>query len=450
MSRLVSAPRRTRRVRALRRRGVLVLLTGEPGVGKTWVCQTVVDMARHRGLRVAGLVSQSHELASGRVVQTVVNLRTGDRRRLADLVGAEDGDPIGGGVAGRFSWKFVGDSIRWGRHELDRCVGRDLDLLVIDQIGPLELVAGSGWVNALATVRDATAGLTLVVVNPLVLDALCRGLGVEGATVVEVDATTRALLPDHLLAAAGWHLVLGQELLSDRAPRLLAADLDGTLLGPGGVAPPGVVEALRQASAAGVRFAACTGRPTDYAFRAMRSLGVARGQVISYGGAALHELGSGEALGQVVLPPETRAAVLEVAGSFGLQATPLPATGETLRIVLTGDGADVELAADALAREQGDRIITLRPTADALAVQAAGATKDAALAKLAERTGVDPARTVYLGDAGDDAGPLRWAGLGIAVSEGSQEARVAADLEVTADLVPEMLVRVALASRLGD
>jgi len=428
--------------------GVLVLLTGEPGVGKTWVCKTVADMARHRGLRVAGLVSESRELASGRVVQTVVNLRTGDRRRLADLVGSEDGDPLGRGAAGRFSWQFIGDSIRWGRHELDRCAGRELDLLVIDQIGPLELVAGSGWVNALGTVRSASAGLALIVVNPLVLDTLRRDLG-AAAAVVEVDATTRPLLPDQLLAAAGWQVVLGQELLSHRAPHLLAADLDGTLLGPNGDVSSGVAEAVRQATAAGVRFVVCTGRPTDHAFRAVRALGLDHGHVISYGGAALHDIDGSKPIERVVLPRPLRSAVLKAAGSFGLDATRHPPEGDSLRIVLSGDDTDVGRATDALMHQHGGSIVVLRPSGDAVAVQAAGATKCAALAALTERVGVDQTRVVYMGDARDDAEALRWAGLGIAVSGGAREARAAADLDVAADRVTEMVVRVALARRLN-
>ena len=175
-------------------RRAIVFLTGAPEAGKTLVCQRVVEAARHKGLRVSGLITEARTLSSGRIVQTVVNLRTGERRRLADYVGIDEGEPIGRGVAGRFSWTFVGESVRWGRHELDRCLTGSTDLLVIDQLGPLELLAGSGWVNAVRVLHEGRYGLALVVVNPLVVEQLKDRMG--DAEVEEVEAAQAA--PDVL------------------------------------------------------------------------------------------------------------------------------------------------------------------------------------------------------------------------------------------------------------
>lgn len=163
----------------------VVLLTGLPGAGKTLGCQRLVEAARHQGLRVHGLITESRRLSSGRIVQTVLNLRTGERRRLAEYVGTDEGEPIGRGVAGRFSWTFVGDSVRWGRHELDRCLTGSKDLLVIDQLGPLELLAGSGWVNAVRVLQEGHYGLAVVVVNPLVVEQLKERL--TGVDVQEIE-----------------------------------------------------------------------------------------------------------------------------------------------------------------------------------------------------------------------------------------------------------------------
>lgn len=163
----------------------IVFLTGAPDSGKTAVCRRVAELASYRGLRVIGLVTEARRLSSGRIVQTVLNLRTGERRRLADYVGVDEGEPIGSGVAGRFSWTFVGESVRWGRHELDRCLSRESDLLIIDQIGPLELLAGSGWANGVQVLAGARFGLAVVVVNPLVAAQL-RGL-LAGADLLELE-----------------------------------------------------------------------------------------------------------------------------------------------------------------------------------------------------------------------------------------------------------------------
>ena len=191
MARSASAP--TRRV---------VFVTGAPDAGKTLVCQRLVEAARHKGLRVSGLVTEARRLSSGRIVQTVINLRTGERRRLADYVGVDEGEPIGRGVAGRFSWTFVGESVRWGRHELDRCLSGTTDLLVIDQLGPLELLAGSGWINAVRVLQEGRYGLAVVVVNPLVVAQLKDRLGEADVQEIEAGQATPEQLQERLLRLA--------------------------------------------------------------------------------------------------------------------------------------------------------------------------------------------------------------------------------------------------------
>lgn len=185
----------------------LVVLTGPSGVGKTTVCHRVVELARRGERRVAGLLSESSGVSPGRVVQTVVSLRTGERRLLAERVGCDEGEPIAAGAAGRLAWRFDAGGVRWGHRELARCRGRKVDLLVVDQLGPLELTIGSGWSNALDAVTSTPVALALVVVNPLVLEELLGRLGFRGVVVIEVNEANRDILPGCLAHAAGWEIV---------------------------------------------------------------------------------------------------------------------------------------------------------------------------------------------------------------------------------------------------
>lgn len=180
-----------------------------------------------------------------------------------------------------------------------------------------------------------------------------------------------------------------------------------------------------------------------------RALGVSEGYIVSFGGAVVLDQGAGKVLSSVRLANELAASVVRLARRLGLTVDPIPRCDAAVRLVLSGQPATVDRAAESVAVAFGDRVVMLRPSAEALAVQAAGATKDAALATLTKTLGLDAVRTVYVGDADDDAGALRWAGLGIAVSAGTTAARAAADLEVPADRVPEMLVRAALARHLN-
>jgi hydroxymethylpyrimidine pyrophosphatase-like HAD family hydrolase/nucleoside-triphosphatase THEP1 len=430
------------------RRGRIVLLSGDPGVGKTHTCLKVTEVLRHKSLRVAGLLSESRRLSSGRIVQTVLNLRTGERRRLAEYVGADEGEPIGSGVAGRFSWQFVSESVRWGRHELQRCASAGADLLVIDQIGPLELVAGSGWANAVDVLLAARFDMALVVVNPLVLEEMQVRIGGMGATSVDVNDATRDLLPEYLVALGGWSSMPSRPLFAGSGPRCLVADLDGTLLDATGNPTSGVAAGLREIAAAGVTFAVCTGRPTEQALAAVRSLGADCKYVIAFGGAETSDMASGQVLRRVVMSGEARAMVLAISRSLRLEVTVHESSEGTLRLVLTGSARRIERAAHSVEEAVGDAVCWLRPAAGVLAVQSLAATKQTALASLAGHIGVARSMIAYLGDAADDAPALRWAGLGIAVASDAGEAVAAADAVAPRLLVPEMLVRLALARRL--
>lgn len=430
------------------RRGVVVLLTGAPGTGKTSVCRRVIDAARGRGLRVAGLLSESRRLASGRMMQTAVNLRTGERRRLAELVGTTRGDPIGRGSAGRFSWQFVPDSMRWGRHELSRCATADVDLLVVDQVGPLELVAGSGWENAVDAVARARFDLALVVVNPLVLDELRARIGDCVTVALGDDDELRELLPEYLAVRAGWSSGSGPPLLCLDGPDCVAADLDGTLLNvDGDPIAPCLPDRLRRLVDDGAVLSLCTGRPTDYALRAAERLGVDRGYLIAYGGAETRELPGGQVLERATIAPSLVKAAVDLAGEAGLAVTLHGDPADPFRVVLAGAQPDVDNALAALYATSGGRMTELRPEAGAVAVQAAEATKKRAIAALAERLGFAADAVVYLGNAADDAPALEWAGLGIAVGAVPAAAAVA-DLVVSPSAVGAVITRLVLARSL--
>ncbi len=429
-------------------RGRVVFVTGAPGAGKTRVCQRVAELSRHKGLRVSGLVTEARRLASGRAVQTVVNLRTGERRRLADYVGVDEGEPIGRGLAGRFSWTFVSESVRWGRHELDRCLTKSTDVLIIDQLGPLELMAGSGWSNGVEVLRGGRFGVAVVAVNPMVLGELRRRVGDAAAVDVDVNAATCGLLPEYLAGLAAGRPVADGPLLASGGPDALVSDVDGTLLGLGAASPdPAIGAGVREIERAGAMIVVCTGRPTERALRFAKDLGLRHGFIISYGGAETRDLGTGEALGRVALSAEAGAEVTRLARALRLDLSAHDSPAGTLRLVLAGGGRQIERAERALSESLGAAIRTSSPEPGILAVQAGAATKLDALTALLRRAGVDRSAVAYLGDAADDAPALAWAGLGVAVTGRSAEAAAAADVVATPERLPDLLVQLALARR---
>ncbi len=154
----------------------ILVLTGPSRAGKTTVCRRVVAEARSRGLSVAGVLTEDGTTSDGARLQYVLDLRTGRRRLLA--VARPGGSSSPSGVPD-FGWSFDEEGMAFGRLVLEACAGSgcDCDVLVIDQLGPLEVLEGRGWTVAFDLIGRGGYGLALAVVNPRVLDEVRSRLG---------------------------------------------------------------------------------------------------------------------------------------------------------------------------------------------------------------------------------------------------------------------------------
>lgn len=160
---------------------LVFLVTGPRGIGKTTLCLRTVARAREAGLSCAGLLTLQEE--NGR---WVVDVRTGLSRPLTTT------DPAGVRV-GRFL--FDPAALDWGSEILAHST--PCDLLVVDELGPLEL-RGEGWAVGLDVLRQRAFRLGLAVVRlELVTEVLAR---LPYARVIEVTRENRDGLPDRILA----------------------------------------------------------------------------------------------------------------------------------------------------------------------------------------------------------------------------------------------------------
>ncbi|MCR4407944.1 MAG: nucleoside-triphosphatase [Anaerolineae bacterium] len=142
---------------------IVALVSGEIGAGKTTICQKVVESARTRGVTCGGL-STPALVEHGRKVGIVgVDLRSGERRVMARI----DRD-LGGPRVG--CYYFMADAFPWANAVIASAVEAGCDLLVVDEIGPLELMQGGGLIPAL-DLLDAIPR-ALVVVRLSLVEAL--------------------------------------------------------------------------------------------------------------------------------------------------------------------------------------------------------------------------------------------------------------------------------------
>jgi nucleoside-triphosphatase THEP1 len=164
----------------------IVLITGERGVGKTHLCQTVVQEAQRRGYTCAGLLSPAYFEGQEKIGISLVDVASGEERPLATA-----DDVPGGARWGRY--RFVDCTLEWGTRVLAEA--GPCDLLVVDELGPLELEKGRGFVHALDVLVEGRFCLALAVVRPELLDEVRGRLQGEELDLVEVTLANREELP---------------------------------------------------------------------------------------------------------------------------------------------------------------------------------------------------------------------------------------------------------------
>jgi nucleoside-triphosphatase THEP1 len=142
---------------------VRLILTGETGCGKTRTCKGVADGLRGRGWRVAGVISPAVWMADQKVGIDVLDLRSGEVRRLAERAGGE-GEAAGPATPG---WRFHAATLAWCNSLLANA--GDPDLLVIDELGPLELEQGQGLMQGMQAADAGRFRMGLLVVRPRLL-----------------------------------------------------------------------------------------------------------------------------------------------------------------------------------------------------------------------------------------------------------------------------------------
>lgn len=239
--------------------------------------------------------------------------------------------------------------------------------------------------------------------------------------------------------------------------RLIATDLDGTLLNSENMVPPANRRALEQALAQGVQLVLATARKRASLYAVVGELGLPcaciahnGGRVWDWQGNELRHLVVGLGLAR------------EIARFAEAQAIPLIMTVDEIdyysaaywsnsvghlpedrvvaplttalhapptRIIVAGSAAIEQVTATFGAAS--DSIVVHRYYSREGAVASAmvthpHATKEAALAELVQHIDVSPGEVLAIGDSEADAGMLRWAGVGVAMGNSMPEARTAA------------------------
>lgn len=138
--------------------GEIVVVSGWRDVGKTSYCQRAVDAYRAAGHTVHGLLSPGRFEQQKKTGFFAQDLRSRETRLVASAIPAElDGIQLG-------PWTFDEQVIAWGNRCLQQADGSDV--LVIDELGPLEFNRQIGWMASFDLLRRKNYRLALVVIRP--------------------------------------------------------------------------------------------------------------------------------------------------------------------------------------------------------------------------------------------------------------------------------------------
>ena len=173
---------------------MFILLTGRGGAGKTTACWKALPALRAGGIKVAGFISPPLLDADGKKTGIeMLNLASGEHHTFAHVVSRNDDPDVG-------VYRLESDAIDWARGVLAAALFSDIDLLVLDEIGPLELKRGGGFAFALQPLADPERIPTaIVIVRQELVDELSERLGRPDMVRVVVTEDLRGQAPGQLV-----------------------------------------------------------------------------------------------------------------------------------------------------------------------------------------------------------------------------------------------------------
>ena len=136
--------------------GKVVVITGNPGAGKSRYCLQLLEKARQEGMAAAGIISPAVFNSGVKTGFFTMDVKTG-MQRICGTRTAPDEGTLG-------CWKMDPAVLEWGNMLLrESC---PCDQLFIDELGPLEFRKQQGYTEAISVLQKGRYGIAYVVIRP--------------------------------------------------------------------------------------------------------------------------------------------------------------------------------------------------------------------------------------------------------------------------------------------
>ena len=165
---------------------MVVIVTGGIGVGKTTVCQKLVEMVRNQGYTCGGILT--YKAADKSII--IEDVQSGEKEALASSNSVYHGPRTA-----RYS--FNPEGIDFGIRAIDKGIASDV--LIVDEIGHLEL-GGEGFIKVPELVKAGKVKDCVLVIRKELLSAFLAQLG-NKPLIFETTISTRNQLPQKIFAS---------------------------------------------------------------------------------------------------------------------------------------------------------------------------------------------------------------------------------------------------------
>lgn len=244
--------------------------------------------------------------------------------------------------------------------------------------------------------------------------------------------------------------------------RLVAMDLDDTLLRDNYTISPRVLKVIQKAQAQGVVITIATGRMTISTRPYAEQLGIDV-PIITYHGASVQQILSGEILFRCVIPSALAAEIVEYVGKRGIYSqvylkdrvvasqlnewsreyakiASVQVEEADLSVLLSQEPEGVEkilLIAEESMLDQlaillkqtyGEKIHITKSKPHFLEITECSVNKGVALASLAKHLGIAQEEVMAIGDSFNDLEMIQYAGIGVAMGNARSEIKEQADI----------------------
>lgn len=245
--------------------------------------------------------------------------------------------------------------------------------------------------------------------------------------------------------------------------KLIAIDMDGTLLNSDHRITEDNKQAIAAARAKGIHIVLASGRPLDGMLTALQELDMDSDEdfVISYNGSMVQKVASKTTIRQEILSGADAKLIAEWAAKLnvnvhafsikeglitpknnkytahecninGITLTEMPFhelqdNDAILKAMMVEEEAELSQAINDLPTDLYDKFTIVRSAPFFLEFMHKTSDKGAGVQALAEYLGIDASEVITMGDAGNDHHMLKYAGLGIAMGNATEETKAMAD-----------------------